>query len=83
MVSSSAYFRLPYIIVLFTSLFLIATGSVLRGVILLIFLALWTPQFDRSMERLHLPLGDWAKYILMFLLLLLWVLFLRPMGVGL
>ena len=80
MVSRQAYFHLPYVIVLFISLFLIATGSVLRGIILLIFLALWTPQFDRAMVRLHLPLGDWAKYLLMFLLLVLWLLYLRPMG---
>ena len=83
MVSRQAYFHLPYVIVLFISLFLIATGSVLRGIILLLFLALWTPQFDRAMERLHLPSGDWSKYLLMFLLLVLWLLYLRPMGMGL
>ncbi len=83
MVSRQAYFHLPYIIVIFISLFLIAMGSVLRGGVLLIFLALWTPQFDRAMVRHHLPSGDWTKYTLMFLLLVLWLLYLRPMGMGL
>lgn len=83
MVSRRAYFSLPYIIVLFVALLLIAIGDVLRGAILLLFLVLWTPQFDKSMERLHLPSGDWTKYLLMFLVLLFWLLFLRPQGVGL
>ncbi|MEK6977026.1 MAG: hypothetical protein AABX40_01325 [Candidatus Hydrothermarchaeota archaeon] len=80
MVSRSAYFRLPYIIIFFAALLLVIRGSVLRGIILLVFLIFWTPQFDRAMERLHLPSGDWAKYLLMFLLLVLWLLYLRPMG---
>lgn len=83
MVSRETYFRLPYITILFAALLLIAMGNVLRGAILLLFLVLWTPQFDRSMERLHLPLGEWAKYLLMFLILLFWLLFLRPQGIGL
>lgn len=83
MVSRSAYFRLPYIIILSAAFLLVARGSVLRGIILLVFLIFWTPQFDRAMVRLHLPSGDWAKYILMFLLLVLWLLYLRPMGMGL